>query len=189
VRVTNWRRTRPSLVCRRISCTHIRLLRATYMGYGYAQVISYAEFVRLSSRLGRAISDVSGLDRVCIMYNMSMRVCVRVFGLRMCMYIIIYRYLHKDWKTTRRNWLSENSSSCRRTLLSPRCVVNLLEVTAGHDAVDLELISPILYCRTGVVRRLRKTFMNTNTILYYYILVCKRVSIQNMCRYIVYNTG
>jgi len=63
----------------------------------YAQVISYAEGVRLSSRLGRAISDVSGRDRVCIYYNMFMRVCASVWIEDACMYIIIYIYLHKDY--------------------------------------------------------------------------------------------
>jgi hypothetical protein len=42
----------------------IRLLHGTY---GYAQVISYSEGVRLSSRLGSAISDVWSW-RVCMYY-------------------------------------------------------------------------------------------------------------------------
>lgn len=165
VRVTNWRRTRSSLVRLRrlILCAYIYVYCAAPMGYIMgicAQVISYAEGVRLSSRLGRAIGDVSGRDRVCIYYNTFMRVCASVCWIKdACMYIIIYTYAQRLEDYTRRNWLSENANSCRRTLLSPRCVVNLLEVTAGHDAVDLELISPILYCRTGVVRWLRKTFM------------------------------
>jgi len=61
----------------------------------YAQVISYAEGVRLSSRLGRAIGDVSGCDRVCIYYNMFMRVCASVWIKDACMYIIIYTYAQR----------------------------------------------------------------------------------------------
>lgn len=56
----------------------------------YAQVISYAEGVRLSSRLGRAISDVSGRDRVCIYYNMFMRVCASVWIEDACICILLY---------------------------------------------------------------------------------------------------
>lgn len=84
VRVTNWRRTRSSFVrCRRRRrILRTRLLHGTY--HGYAQVISYSEGVRLSSRLGRVISDV--WTRSCMFMRPRARVCV--FGLRMCTYYV-----------------------------------------------------------------------------------------------------